>query len=913
MAEIQQNLFSPEEMRKVDNSNLHQQQGPVTCLGMEFENDEARRAYFREELRKRLPELRKIEGFPIGKDEDIINLSDPPYYTACPNPWLNEFIAEWEKEKLQLEAEGKRTADFEVKEPYASDVSEGKNNPVYMAHGYHTKCPHPAIMRYILHYTQPGDIIFDGFAGTGMTGVAAGACSINNDEIAHRINGEWFKAFRKSPKWGTRHAITGDLSPYATNISYFFNTPIDVNYMKDEITRIQKEMEEECGWMYTTYEPVEKGVGKNKHIEMEKGHINFVVWSDIMVCPSCGREYVFWNQAVDNKQKCIVDNFYCPHCQSLQSKKTAKTAVETYFDEALQQTKLRVKQVPVLVVGKAGKKKIQRPPSEYDKEVLEKIEKESIPGFFPTDALPEGLKTRDPKVKQIYHIHQFYTRRNLIALSNLYKKIEASPLVHALRFMFTAMINRSTNMNRFSPSNYFNGGGGWCLTGLNGTLYVPNIPMEVSVLEQLKTKLSNMQSTQESISRKRSNVQYVGSADSLFFRNNSIDYIFTDPPFGANINYSELNSLPEPWLRVITNNSHEAIENTAQGKNSQFYLNEMSACFREFFRVLKPGKWMTVEFSNTSASVWNSIQQSLTNAGFVVSNVASLDKKQGSFNAVTSTTAVKQDLVITCYKPSDELIDKLTLSNSKKESVWDFMSEHLSHLPVHIERGNATTSVVERSPKILYDRLISYYVQHGYQIPMDSQEFQAGLRERFIERDGMFFIPSQAAEYEEKRKHTSAFVPMGLIVSDEANGIEWLKLQLKEPKTYQEISPEWMQAIKGLRKGDVLPELKDILEENFIEDEKGRWHVPDLEKQIDLEKLKHKSLMKEFNLYEEMAQKPRARIKEVRVEALREGFKQCFKDKDFATILLLGDKIPQNILAEDEVLLQYYDIAQMRS
>lgn len=297
----------------------------------------------------------------------------------------------------------------------------------------------------------------------------------------------------------------------------------------------------------------------------------------------------------------------------------------------------------------------------------------------------------------------------------------------------------------------------------------------------------------------------------------------------------------------------------------------------------------------------------------MVTSVASLDKQTGSFKAVTTTTAVKQDLIITCYKPSDIITKQLPIHNSNKDYVWDFLSEHLGHLPVHIERGNATTTVVERSPKILYDRLISYYVQHGYQIPMDAQEFQAGLRERFIERDGMYFTAPQAAEYEEKRKHTTDFVPMGLIVSDEANGIEWLKLQLKEPKTYQEISPEWMQAVNGLRKGDVLPELKDILEENFIEDENGRWHVPDLEKQIDLEKLKHKSLMKEFNLYREMAQKPRARIKEVRVEALREGFKQCFKDKDFATILLLGDKIPQNILTEDEVLLQYYDIAQMRS
>ena len=464
-------------------------------------------------------------------------------------------------------------------------------------------------------------------------------------------------------------------------------------------------------------------------------------------------------------------------------------------------------------------------------------------------------------------------------------------------------------MNRVRVSNPYNRGKG----NLSGTLYVPGVPTETSIIDQIGERYNTITAAIEALSDLRPNVQYVGSGDCLTINDNSIDYIFTDPPFGANINYSELNSIPEPWLRVITNNSHEAIENTVQGKNSQFYLYMMSSCFKEFYRILKPGKWMTVEFSNTSAAVWNSIQQSLTNAGFVVANVAALDKQQGSFKAVTTTTAVKQDLVITCYKPSNELTDKLAESISPKDNVWDFINEHLIHLPVHIERGNATTTVVERSPKILYDRLISYYVQHGYQIPMDAQEFQAGLRERFIERDGMYFTPSQTAEYEEKRKHTSDFVPMGLIVSDEANGIEWLKLQLKEPKTYQEISPEWMQAVNGLRKGDVLPELRDILEENFIEDETGHWHVPDLEKQIDLEKLKHKSLMKEFNLYKEMAQKPRARIKEVRVEALREGFKQCFKDKDFATILLLGDKIPQNILTEDEVLLQYYDIAQMRS
>ena len=164
----------------------------ITVLGKTFNSEEDRREYFREELRKHLPELKKMEGFPIGEDDDIINLSDPPYYTACPNPWLNDFVGEWEEEKQQLEKDGKRDVNFKVDEPYAADVSEGKNNPIYNAHSYHTKVPHPAIMRYILHYTQPGDIVFDGFAGTGMTGVAASMCEDPSKEFKHLLELEDF-------------------------------------------------------------------------------------------------------------------------------------------------------------------------------------------------------------------------------------------------------------------------------------------------------------------------------------------------------------------------------------------------------------------------------------------------------------------------------------------------------------------------------------------------------------------------------------------------------------------------------------------------------------------------------------------------------------------------------------------------
>ena len=362
-------LFSDDYLDQL-NPQMQAEQGPVTVFGLTFKNDEERRQYFREELRRRLPELHKIEGFPIGEDDDIINLSDPPYYTACPNPWLNDFIAQWEEEKKELQREGKRKADFEVKEPYANDVSEGKNNPVYTAHPYHTKVPHPAIMRYILHYTQPGDIVFDGFAGTGMTGVAASTCANATDEIAMRINDEWLSLYGSKPRWGKRHAICGDLSPYASHISHFYNMPIDGMKLRKEIAKIQKELEEECGWMYTTTNSQGNPTGK----------INFVLWSDVMVCPSCGKEYVYWKYGVKMQDGRVtsLDTYPCPYCGAQQSRKIAKPSIETYYDDGTNTVLKRVKQVPVIIVGKGGKEKIQREPNSYDIELLAKIEKTKI-------------------------------------------------------------------------------------------------------------------------------------------------------------------------------------------------------------------------------------------------------------------------------------------------------------------------------------------------------------------------------------------------------------------------------------------------------------------------------------------------------------------------------------------------------
>jgi hypothetical protein len=231
------------------------------CLGIPFENEVARRQHFLAQLQALLndADFRGQTGFPSASEEAILALSDPPYYTACPNPWMSEIIKHWQG---QPEVENSFTSppitkyqtskvkgvsenqSWVVQEPFAADVSEGKNDPIYTAHSYHTKVPHKAIMRYILHYTRPGDIVFDGFCGTGMTGVAAQLCGDKKtvEELGYRVlsdgtiealeggeetqeNGR--RIWRPFSQLGVRYAVLNDLSPSASFIAYNYNIPIN--------------------------------------------------------------------------------------------------------------------------------------------------------------------------------------------------------------------------------------------------------------------------------------------------------------------------------------------------------------------------------------------------------------------------------------------------------------------------------------------------------------------------------------------------------------------------------------------------------------------------------------------------------------------------------------------------------------
>ena len=915
-----------------------QRNSKLTCLGMTFENDEERRNYFTEKLREKLqdPEFRKIEGFPIGSDEDILTLSDPPYYTACPNPWIADFIKEWEAQKPE------KPADYKYhREPFAADVSEGKNDPIYNAHSYHTKVPHKAIMRYILHYTEPGDIVFDGFCGTGMTGVAAQMCGDRSvvESLGYQVKSDG-TIMQQEPdeegktrwvpfsKLSVRRAILNDLSPAATFIAYNYNTPVDAKKFEKEAKRILKEVEEECGWMFET-----------QHSDGQIGKINYTVWSDVFVCPECSGDVVFWEAAVDKEVGKINDDFPCPRCSAKLTKRNMERTWITKYDSAIKETIRQAKQVPVLINYSVGGKRFEKKPDEFDFALIEKIENSEIPYWFPTIELPDGYNTRQPKGSHgITHVHHFYERRNLAWLSSLKENSGFS----GFRVLATfSIINTISKLYRYVVKKPdYNGQGGGILTG---TLYVPSLIRGLSAHSSYNRSISRLSKIFNGNHKfgRDSVISNMSTGDSRLL-SNSIDYIFIDPPFGSNLNYSELNFLWESWLKVWTNNKPEAIENNVQGKGLDEYRQLMTACFKEAYRILKPGRWMTVEFSNTKASVWNSIQTALNDAGFIIANVSALDKKQGSFKAVTTPTAVKQDLVISAYKPNGGFEKRFQEEATTEEGVWDFVRTHLDYLPVIKSQGALLQMVPERDPRILFDQMIAYYIRKGYPVPISSQEFQIGLSQRFIERDGMYFLPEQVAEYDRK-KMTKQVFQVKLFVSDEASAIQWLRQLIKgKPQTFQDINPLFMQELGGWSKNEQQLDLRELLNQNFLcYDGKGevpsqihsylstnwpemrnrskndpalvakakdRWYVPDPNKAEDLEKLRERSLLKEFEEYKQAKKK----LKVFRLEAVRAGFKKAWQERDYGTIIAVAEKIPNNVLEEDPKLLMWYDQAVTR-
>ena len=803
-----------------------------------------------------LDDLRSIEGFPKGKDEDLLALSNPPSYTAYPNPHIEEFIRQYGTSYDEA------TDDYH-REPFVSDVSEGKNDPIYNAHSYHTKVPYKAIAAFIEHYTNRGDIVYDGFCGTGMTGVAA-------QSVGRRV-------------------ILNDLSPVASFIASNYNTLVDSKLVEKEAKRILSEIEKECGWMYQT-----------KHKVGRVGRINFTVWSDMFKCPYCDIDINFWDVAVHDGE--VADEFYCPNCNARLTKKSLVRAKSVVYDIITKRNIETICQVPVLINYTIDKKRFEKRPDKFDLDIIDSIFKKEIPYLFPSNRMPEGDESRRNDPIGYTHVHHFYTKRSLWVTAALWSKarqVEDTRLRNHLIFWLQSVTVGFSKLNRYLKNAFSQ-----VNRMLSGTLYIGSTTSEVSPWYSLTGKISKISKAATFALKDYSRV-YSGSSTNTPIPANSIDYIFTDPPFGGNLMYSELNFIWESWLRVFTNNSSEAIVNGSQRKDLEDYKELMARCFSEMYRILKPGRWITVEFHNSKASVWNAIQDALALAGFVVAQVTVLDKQQESFKQVTSVGAVKNDLVINAYKPQKGFTEKLITSAGKGFEA-DFIREHLRQLPIAVN--------VERSKEMLFSKYLAYYVQHGYQVMYNGEQFYRALPQWGLEeRDGFWFVDeSQVNEYEKRKAKTFGKAGIQaqavLFISDERSARQWIWNFLDQPKTYDEIYTDFLKALQTSE--DEMPEVKVILEESFVRTN-GHWKRPDQLTQAELEKKRQERLLRQFEEYLSTA-KANQKLKEVRLEAVIAGFTECYRSGRYKDILLVGKKLDKAILENSSDLYDFIDIAEAK-
>ncbi len=686
--------------QKLDFTGDSGKTSPVQCLGITFESEEARRAHFQDALRAALknPAFRATPGFPVASDDDILQLSDPPYYTACPNPFLEQLLAN-PVDNLRANVE-----------PYVGDFDVDSRNPVYLYHPYHTKVPPEVIATLIEHYTQEGDVVLDVFAGSGMAGVAAAMTG--------------------------RRGVVVDLSPVASFISAVNTSRHPVRAVIETMEQILSASKNALGWLYETTE-------NGRTIE-----VDYFVRTDVFTCPECTAEFPFFPHGVIHHGNKVETRkaFPCPGCGAeLNVRRVERVLVEEGKKS-------------VLAWVKAGREPsaITRAPNAHDMDVANRAANEPMQTWHPDDEInPEGYSAKLAQLgaKKISDVSKLLSPRNLRIFSELWSRACAVPDPHLRRVILSLLTSSFTVLSE--RQGYFGGGG-----GMSGNMYMPIVRMERNPWASVQRKLLRLKNAEQYKSAWETR-PFVSNQSATCLDNipsKSVDYIYTDPPFGANIIYSEMNLILEGWLRLLTNASDEAVVDDTRERDESHYSTLMRNAFRECYRVLRPGHWITVEFHNTKASIWNLIQTALGEAGFVVAQVGMLNKGSTTILADIRPHAAKHDLLISAYKPTEELASTVAGKGIRDAdiSAKTFVRERLAQIPEHTQKEEAIEKLVEeRLPHVLYDRFLAYHVNRGFRVPMSSQEFIHMLATSFPCRDKMYFLPAQVLAYEQWQTHVA--------------------------------------------------------------------------------------------------------------------------------------------------------------
>ncbi|MBS1748630.1 MAG: DNA methylase [Bacteroidetes bacterium] len=593
----------------------------------------------------------------------------------------------------------------DLKKLYNSPLPSNRNGALYNAFSYPTKISPESIGIFIACHTDVGATVLDPFAGSGTTGLATMLC-----DKPTKFMIDTAKSLGLNPKWGKRNAVLYELSTLGSFVSDVMCNPPSPDKFEKLAQKLLKDVESEVGNIYSVVDN-----------DGNEGFIRYVIWSDVLECPKCKKESTFWDIAVTQKPLSISSAFKCPHCKHSDAISNIHRATENSWDVILNKNHVAKKRVPVKIYGRTGKKSWSRLVTKKDishfKALLSPIELID----FPKHEINWGVLYRKGYHTGISHLHHFYTERNAIVFSRLWNKISSYPLEYqdALKFLLLSYnSSHSTLMTRVVVKKNSTD---FVITGSqSGVLYISGLPIEKNILEGVRRKISTLKQAFKLVENSNSKVRvYNSSSTKIEMRDQTVDYVFTDPPFGDYIPYSEINQINEAWLGNLTNQKDEAIMNVAQKKGIDEYRQLMQSVFSEVNRVLKKNGSLSLVFHSAKAEIWQALIDSYQRSNFTVVTSSILDKLQGSFKQVISNVKVQGDPLLLLYKSE-------TVSQKKSAIKKDYDTALIKKII-----SNAfliSNNLDEQTPERLFSRYINACLELGKPVLFDAGEFYSIIK-----------------------------------------------------------------------------------------------------------------------------------------------------------------------------------------
>lgn len=515
-----------------------------------------------------------------------------------------------------------------IKKLFTKPLPSTRSGAFYNTFPYPTKISPETIAVYIAASTEPGETVLDAFSGSGSTGIAALLCEYPTDKMIQLA-----KDLDVTPKWGRRNAQLYEIGTYGSFATKTLVNRLTAKKYRAAVDEFVKRAEEVVGKCYSAIDP-----------DGNPGIIRYVIWTEILVCPDCKSEVSYFDSGVTKNPVKFHNILACPHCGKEHLVEEMKFATEDYEDSILGKMVSRKKRRIAWVYGVTNGKKWDRKAIPEDQILYDAIDNDTT--FTSTPKKIEwGDLYRSGYHYGITHLHHFYTARNyrvMEQLWNLTDEYEAE-IADALRLLLLSYNSaHCTMMTRVVAKK--NSKDFVLTSAQSGVLYISKLPVEKNIILGLKRKSKPFEEVYKLLEKCTGDVVVHNSTSAnMCNANNSIDLVFTDPPFGDFIPYAEVNQINELWLPKIADRKEEVIVSASQNKSIEKYQEMLTSVFKEISRVIKDEKYAVVVFHAAKSSIWNAFAAALKSANLDIEMSNILDKTQASFKQVVSKGAVQGD------------------------------------------------------------------------------------------------------------------------------------------------------------------------------------------------------------------------------------------------------------------------------